>query len=72
MRPQWPYLALVMFVIGLWLLGVFELGGSMIGAGSDLAAKQGNSGAFFTGVLAAVVGAPCVGPFLGVAFGALC
>ncbi|MEE9380845.1 MAG: protein-disulfide reductase DsbD domain-containing protein, partial [Hyphomonadaceae bacterium] len=69
--PAVSVLALVMFVIGLWLLGVFELGGSMIGAGSDLAAKQGNSGAFFTGVLAAVVGAPCVGPFLGVALGAV-
>lgn len=28
-------------------------------------------GAFFTGVLAAVVGAPCVGPFLGAALGAV-
>ncbi|MEL7454837.1 MAG: thioredoxin family protein, partial [Pseudomonadota bacterium] len=29
------------------------------------------SGAFFTGVLAALVGAPCIGPFLGVALGAV-
>ena len=64
-------LALIMFVIGLWLFGVFELGTSVQGVGSGLAAKQGSVGAFFTGVLAAIVGAPCVGPFLGVALGSV-
>ena len=64
-------LALVMFAIGLWLLGMFELGGSVQNVGGGLAAKQGKSGAFFTGVLAAVVGAPCVGPFLAAALGAV-
>lgn len=64
-------LILIVFVIGLWLLGLFELGSSVQGVGSDLAAKQGNAGAFFTGVLAAVVGAPCTGPFLGAALGAV-
>jgi len=64
-------LALVMFAIGLWLLGMFELGSSVQGVGGSLAAKQGNTGAFFTGVLAAIVGAPCVGPFLAVALGAV-
>lgn len=64
-------LALVMFVIGLWLLGVFELGTSVQGLGSGLASRRGATGAFFTGVLAAVVGAPCVGPFLGVALGSV-
>lgn len=64
-------LILVVFLIGLWLLGLFELGTSVQSVGSDLAAKQGNAGAFFTGVLAAVVGAPCTGPFLGAALGAV-
>ena len=64
-------LILVVFLIGLWLLGMFELGASVQGVGSDLAAKQGSAGAFFTGVLAAVVGAPCTGPFLGAALGAV-
>ncbi|GGB63712.1 protein-disulfide reductase DsbD family protein [Henriciella pelagia] len=64
-------LALVMVLIGLWLLGVFHLGTSVQNVGSGLASKRGNSGAFFTGVLAAVVGAPCVGPFVGVALGAV-
>lgn len=64
-------LILIVFLIGLWLLGMFELGASVQNVGSGLAAKQGSTGAFFTGVLAAVVGAPCVGPFLGVALGAV-
>ena len=64
-------LALLMVLIGLWLLGVFSLGSSVQGAGSGLAAQGGRLGAFFTGVLAAVVGAPCVGPFVGVALGAV-
>ncbi|MEQ9316393.1 MAG: protein-disulfide reductase DsbD family protein, partial [Henriciella sp.] len=64
-------LALVMVLIGLWLLGVFHLGTSVQNVGSGLASRSGNAGAFFTGVLAAVVGAPCVGPFVGVALGAV-
>ncbi|MEM9667388.1 MAG: protein-disulfide reductase DsbD domain-containing protein [Pseudomonadota bacterium] len=64
-------LALLMFAIGLWLLGVFELGTSLQGVGSGLAARGGAAGTFFTGVLAALVGAPCIGPFLGVAMGAV-
>jgi len=64
-------LSLLMFVIGLWLLGVFELGSSVQGVGSGLVRRNGNAGAFFTGLLAAIVGAPCIGPFLGVALGAV-
>ncbi len=64
-------LALLMFVLGLNMLGMFEFGGSMMGVGSGLAEKGGAQGAFFTGVLAAFVGAPCVGPFIGGATGIL-
>ncbi len=64
-------LILIIFLIGLWLLGMFELGSSVQGVGSGLAARQGSAGAFFTGVLAAIVGAPCTGPFLGAALGAV-
>jgi thiol:disulfide interchange protein DsbD len=63
-------LVLIVFVVGLWLLGLFELGGSVQNIGSGLAQKQGYLGAFFTGVLAVIVGAPCTGPFLAVALGA--
>ena len=64
-------LILIVFLIGLWLLGMFELGTSVQSVGSGLADRQGSAGAFFTGVLAAVVGAPCTGPFLGAALGAV-
>lgn len=69
--PTVAVLGLIMFAIGLWLMGVFELGTSIQNAGSGLARRGGAAGAFFTGVLAAVVGAPCVGPFLGAALGAV-
>ncbi|MEZ6030565.1 MAG: protein-disulfide reductase DsbD family protein [Hyphomonadaceae bacterium] len=63
------FFALVMFAVGLNLLGVFEIGGSLAGIGGNLAGKGGMSGAFFTGLLAAFVGAPCVGPFMAPAVG---
>ncbi|CUS55734.1 Cytochrome c-type biogenesis protein DsbD,protein-disulfide reductase [hydrothermal vent metagenome] len=69
--PTVAVLTLIMFVIGLWLLGMFELGTSIQNTGSSLASRSGSMGAFFTGVLAAVVGAPCIGPFLGAALGAV-
>lgn len=69
--PVVAALALIMVLIGLWLLGVITLGTSVQNVGSGLAAKRGSFGAFFTGVLAAVVGAPCVGPFVGAALGAV-
>ena len=69
--PTVIVLALIVFLIGLWLMGMFELGTSIQNTGSGLAAQQGTAGAFFTGVLAAVVGAPCVGPFLGASLGAV-
>ena len=69
--PTVAVLALIMFAVGLWLMGFFELGSSITNTGSGLAGRGGAMGAFFTGVLAAVVGAPCVGPFLGAALGAV-
>ena len=69
--PTVAILALVMFAVGLWLMGFFELGGSVQNLGGTLANRGGAAGAFFTGILAAVVGAPCVGPFLGAALGAV-
>lgn len=66
--PVTAFFALVMFAVGLNLLGVFEMGGSLMGVGSGLAERGGTSGAFFTGLLAAFVGAPCVGPFMAPAF----
>jgi thiol:disulfide interchange protein DsbD len=62
-------LALVMLGAALNLSGLFEIGTSLQGVGSGLAARDGFLGAFFTGVLAVVVAAPCTAPFMGPALG---
>ncbi|HEY2446926.1 MAG TPA: protein-disulfide reductase DsbD domain-containing protein [Rhizomicrobium sp.] len=59
--------ALLIFVVGLNLSGVFEVPG--IGAGESLARRGGVAGAFFTGVLAVMVAAPCTAPFMAAALG---
>ncbi len=53
--------ALLVFAVGLNLSGVFEVGS--ITAGESLTHRGGAGGAFFTGVLAVAVGAPCTLPF---------
>ncbi len=63
-------LTIVMLVFALSLSGVFEIGGSLIGAGAQLQAKGGYTGSFFSGVLATVVATPCSAPFLAPALGA--
>ena len=62
-------LALLMLLVALNLSGLFEVGTSLQGVGSDLAARAGLTGAFFTGALAVVVAAPCTAPFMGPAIG---
>lgn len=62
-------LAVLMVLIGFNLLGFYEIGTSLQGAGAGLASKHGHAGSFFTGVLAVVVAAPCTAPFMGVALG---
>ena len=62
-------LALLLFFFGLSLAGQFEIGLSLTSAGSGLAARQGYTGSFFTGVLAVVVATPCTAPFMGAAIG---
>ena len=58
-------LGLVFFLFGLNLLGVFEIGSGLVGADTKVAGRKDFVGSFGVGVLAAVVGAPCVGPFVG-------
>ena len=62
-------LALVLFLAGLNLSGVYEFGASAQGAGAGLAARPDLWGAAFTGVLAVVVAAPCTAPFMAGAIG---
>lgn len=61
--------AVLFFVLGLNLLGVFQIGGRLMGVGSSLTQGNGNVGAFFTGVLAVVVASPCTAPAMGWALG---
>lgn len=60
-------LALVMFALGLMLSGIFELRFGFANLGSELAARPGRLGDFFTGVLAVVVASPCTAPMMGAA-----
>jgi thiol:disulfide interchange protein len=62
-------LAAILFLFGLNLVGVFEVGGSIMGVGQSLTRKEGFVGDFFTGVLATVVSTPCTAPFMGSAVG---
>ncbi len=62
-------LAYVITLVGLNLSGVFNIGGSVQGAGQGLTSRGGLIGAFFTGILAVVVAAPCTAPFMGAAMG---
>ena len=59
--------AYILFLVGLNLSGVFELG--TISIGSRLADSKGYAGSFFTGVLATLVASPCTAPFMGAALG---
>ncbi|MDO9336193.1 MAG: protein-disulfide reductase DsbD family protein [Caulobacter sp.] len=67
--PVVGVLALLMLAVALNMSGVFEIGTSLQGAGSGLAARGGLAGAFFTGVLAVVVASPCTAPFMAGALG---
>lgn len=65
-------LGLLMVLIGLNLLGLFEIGSSLMGVGQGLV-SGGNSNkrswTFFTGVLTVVVATPCTAPFMAAALG---
>ncbi len=60
-------MVVIMFVFGLNLAGLFEIGTSLIGAGQELQHKQGYAGSFFSGVLAVAIATPCTGPFMAAA-----
>ncbi|MFV0476852.1 MAG: protein-disulfide reductase DsbD family protein [Parahaliea sp.] len=62
-------LAYLFLAMGLALSGVIELGAGLMNSGSALANRQGDSGSFFTGVLAVVVASPCTAPLMGTALG---
>jgi thiol:disulfide interchange protein len=59
--------ALLIFAVGLNLSGVFEVG--TVTVGENLTHRTGPLGAFFTGILAVAVAAPCTAPFMAAALG---
>lgn len=59
------FIIILLFVMGLNLYGLFEIGTSMTSVGGELQAKKGYSGSFFSGVLTTLIATPCSGPFLG-------
>lgn len=62
-------LSLLLFAIGLNLLGVFDVGGRIQNIGSGRAGKSGPMSSFLTGVLAVIVATPCTAPFMAGAVG---
>ena len=62
-------LSLLLFAIGLNLLGVFELGGRFQNIGANSVSKSGPLSSFLTGVLAVIVATPCTAPFMAGAVG---
>lgn len=62
-------LAYLLFILGLSLSGVIQLGSGWMNSGQQLTQQQGYKGSFFTGVLAVVVASPCTAPFMGTALG---
>ena len=67
--PVVASLALLMLAVALNLSGLFEMGASLQGLGSEAASRGGMAGAFLTGALAVVVAAPCTAPFMAPALG---
>lgn len=61
----------IIFAFGLSLAGVYTIKApsALTDEAEQLSEKEGYAGAFFKGVLATVLGTPCVGPFLGPALG---
>ncbi len=57
-------LGVLFFVFSLNLIGVFDVGGGLVSVDSKWARRRDILGSFVMGVLAAVVGAPCMGPLI--------
>lgn len=66
-------LAALLFIFGLSLFGVFELGSSLMSAAGEAQQKVSKRyellSSFFSGILATALATPCTGPFLGSAVG---
>lgn len=63
------FLTFLMFGLGLSLMGVFEIGNSLINVAGKADTGEGLRGSFFSGILATVLATPCTAPFMGTALG---
>jgi thiol:disulfide interchange protein len=63
------FMTFLMFGLGLSLMGVFEIGGSLINVAGKAGTGEGLRGSFFSGILATVLATPCTAPFMGTALG---
>jgi thiol:disulfide interchange protein len=61
-------LSILLFLFGLSLFGVFEIGTTFTSAGQNLN-STGYMGSFASGILATIVATPCTAPFMGSALG---
>jgi thiol:disulfide interchange protein DsbD len=68
--PFIAFMTFLMFGLGLNLMGVFEIGNSLMNAAGSAQTGEGLKGSFFSGVLATVLATPCTAPFMGTALGA--
>ncbi len=62
-------LSAIIFLFGLSLFGVFEIGTSLMSVGGKMDQGSGFAGSFWSGVAATVVATPCTAPFMGSALG---
>jgi thiol:disulfide interchange protein DsbD len=62
-------LAVIFFLIGLNLMGAFEVGQLAPSSVLSMQAKHPGVDAFFSGVLAVIAASPCTAPFMGAALG---
>jgi thiol:disulfide interchange protein/DsbC/DsbD-like thiol-disulfide interchange protein len=63
------FLSYLFFLLGLNLIGFFEIDLRLAGFGQRLTQRTGITGSFFTGALATLVATPCTAPFMGAAMG---
>ncbi|TVR16243.1 MAG: DUF255 domain-containing protein [Balneolaceae bacterium] len=63
------FMTFLMFALGLSLMGVFEIGNSLINVAGKANTGEGMRGSFFSGILATVLATPCTAPFMGTAIG---
>jgi thiol:disulfide interchange protein DsbD len=62
-------LAVLFFLLGLNLSGLFEFGLRLQALAGNVSERRGAGGAFLSGLLATVVATPCTAPFMGAALG---